>query len=82
MMVFDTQARQYFVAVLFRSRLQAVPFWLVERVRSQRSETGAWSNKREEDSARSLQFSRARLSLDYPERDCLQFSLEGETELR
>ena len=30
------------------SRLQAVPFWLVERVRSQRSETGARRNKREE----------------------------------
>ena len=29
-------------------RLQAVPFWSVERVRSQRSETGARKNKREE----------------------------------
>ena len=29
-------------------RLQAVPFWSVERVRSQRSETGARRNKREE----------------------------------
>ena len=28
-------------------RLQAVPFWLVERVRSERSETGARRNKRE-----------------------------------
>ena len=29
-------------------RLQAVPFWSVEMVRSQRSETGARRNKREE----------------------------------
>ena len=29
-------------------RLEAVPVWLVERVRSQRSETGARRNKREE----------------------------------
>ena len=42
-------------------RLQAVPFWLVERVRSHRSETGARRNKREE-TARSL----------HPERYCLQ----------
>ena len=38
-----------------RSRLQAVPFWSVER-----SETGARRNKREE-TGRSLQFFRARL---------------------
>ena len=29
----------------FMDRLQAVPFWLVERVRSQRRETGARRNK-------------------------------------
>ena len=50
-------------------RLQAVPFWLVERVRSQHSETGASGNKREETeeplpklpSAQSLLFFRAQL---------------------
>ena len=35
------------------SRLQAVPFWLVERVRSQ-SETGARRNKREESGGETL----------------------------
>ena len=35
-------------ARLKRTRLQAVPFWSVEMVRSQRSETGARRNKREE----------------------------------
>ena len=55
-------------------RLQAVPFWLVERMRSKRSETGARRNKREETggeaffpplpkspTARLLQFFHARL---------------------
>ena len=36
------------VLTLHFARLQAVPFWSVERVRSQRSETGARRNKREE----------------------------------
>ena len=34
--------------LLQKCRLQAVPFWSVEMVRSQRSETGARRNKRKE----------------------------------
>ena len=93
---FPTPPPQSFVCLLcnasqctrwrFGSRLQAVPFWSVEMVRSQRSETGARRNKWEETfpfstplskphSARLLQFFAlgyfAR-PLDYPERDCLQ----------
>ena len=63
-------------------RLQAVPFWSVEMVRSQRRETGARRNKREETFPKSpaplvcSSFFAAlgyfAQPLDYPERDCLQ----------
>ena len=61
-----------------QSRLQVVPFWSVERVRSQRSETGARKNLREETSPqaplRSFALGYFARPLDYPERDRLQSS--------
>ena len=71
----------------FRSRLQAVPFWIVERVR----ETGARRNKREEfpfsrlspsppslvRSSFSVALGYLARPLDNPERDCLQSILEA-----
>ena len=43
-----TRKREICVTASLIVRLQAVPLWSVKRVRSQRSETGASRNKREE----------------------------------
>ena len=79
------------VHIQTEGRLQAVPFWSVEMVRSQRSETGARRNKREEPFSRlspgppplvcSSFFALGYFAqpLDYPERDCLQSKLKENT---
>ena len=56
-------------------RLQAVPFWSVERVCSQRSETGARRNKREETGEKFYPFSR--LSPSPPPLVCSSFYALG-----
>ena len=61
--------------ISFSVRLQAVPFWLIERVRSQRSETGAGASP--PPLVCSSFFGCVgdyffAQPLDYPERDCLQ----------